>query len=289
MSTGLRNKLNGINSNLVSNGSFSTNFTDWTQATGSATRDEGSGANSTTGFMKLIADGTNAGKAYNTAAITVKPHQIYKLKFYFKKAPSNDTNGKVLIGTTSGGYEITATKEYSDTDWTEHEFWFRTKSGTTSIYLTFLTATTTNTHECHFDEIRLCHYPGSLQEIFHKGFIKIYSGSQPSSADNSVSSSTLLCTIYSNGTSEGLTFDDSADGTMNKKTGETWSGTAVASSTAGWFRLVTSSDSGNSSIVEERIDGSVATSGAQLNMSSTSITEGAVQTISTFQITVPAD
>ncbi|MBF0517766.1 MAG: hypothetical protein HQK97_11740 [Nitrospirae bacterium] len=128
----------------------------------------------------------------------------------------------------------------------------------------------------------------SLQEIFYKGFIQIYSGSQPTLPDN-VPSGTLLCTLYSDGTSAGLSFDDAAAGTIAKAAAETWSGTAVATATAGWFRLMAAGDDGAASATEERIDGAVATSGSQLNMSSTSITQGAVQTISTFTITMPSE
>ncbi|MBF0555912.1 MAG: hypothetical protein HQK96_15415 [Nitrospirae bacterium] len=127
----------------------------------------------------------------------------------------------------------------------------------------------------------------SLQEIFYKGFIQIYSGAQPALPDN-VPSGTLLCTLYSDGTSAGLSFDDAVAGVISKAAAETWSGTAVATTTAGWFRLMATGDDGASSTTEERIDGAVATSGSQLNMSSTAITSGAVQTISTFTITMPS-
>lgn len=89
----------------------------------------------------------------------------------------------------------------------------------------------------------------------------------------------------------GLTFGDAAAGALVKNPSETWSGVAVASNTAGWFRLVGAvSDAGSadSSEVYHRLDGNVATSGANLNLSSTTITSGATQTLSTFSITVPA-
>jgi len=95
----------------------------------------------------------------------------------------------------------------------------------------------------------------------------------------------------------GLTFEGSqltsqaANGIMTKTASETWQGTAAATGTAGWFRFVGPVvDAGSADSVEAfmRLDGSVATSGAQLNLSSTSMTAAAIQTISTFQITVPA-
>ena len=90
----------------------------------------------------------------------------------------------------------------------------------------------------------------------------------------------------------GLKMDyNAAAGVFTKDITQTWSGTAVATNTAGWFRYKGSvSDAGalDSSSVYLRMDGSIATSGSDMNMTSTSITSGAVQTINTFQFTVPA-
>lgn len=90
----------------------------------------------------------------------------------------------------------------------------------------------------------------------------------------------------------GLKMDyNAAAGVFTKDTTQTWSGTAVATGTAGWFRYkgsVVDAGSLDSSAVFLRMDGSIATSGADMNMSSTSITSGALQTLSTFQFTIPA-
>ena len=89
----------------------------------------------------------------------------------------------------------------------------------------------------------------------------------------------------------GLLFDDSAAGALVKSTSQTWSGVAGNTGTAGWFRLVGSvadAGSADSSEVFHRLDGNVATSGANLNLSSTSIVATATQTLSTFTLTEPA-
>lgn len=89
----------------------------------------------------------------------------------------------------------------------------------------------------------------------------------------------------------GLNWEPAATGTMVKRTDETWQGTAVASGTAGWFRWVAGvTDAGASDGAEAiiRLDGAVATSGGQLNMSSTTVSSGAVQTVSSDQIIIPA-
>jgi hypothetical protein len=89
----------------------------------------------------------------------------------------------------------------------------------------------------------------------------------------------------------GLKFGVSVAGVLSKLASQVWSGVAVASGTAGWFRFVGSvADSGvtDSVATEIRLDGSISTSGAQLNMSSTTVTSGATQTISSFPITLPS-
>lgn len=89
----------------------------------------------------------------------------------------------------------------------------------------------------------------------------------------------------------GLTWGDAAAGAIVKNPLETWTGAAVASGTAGWFRIrgsVVDAGSADASEVFLRLDGSVATSGADLNLSSTTITSGATQTLSAASFTLPA-
>ena len=128
----------------------------------------------------------------------------------------------------------------------------------------------------------------AFQTEFALSFINIYTGTQPSSADDAATG-TLLATIYSDGAAVGLSFDAPVAGAISKAAAQTWSGTAVADGTAGWFRLYEATDTpASSSTTNSRIDGNIATSGANMNMSNTFIANGAVQTISTFTITLPA-
>lgn len=89
----------------------------------------------------------------------------------------------------------------------------------------------------------------------------------------------------------GLKFGDSVAGVLSKLASQAWSGVAGASGTAGWFRFISAEDdagAADSSAEKIRLDGSIATSGAQLNMSSTAIASGATQTINSFALTLPA-
>ena len=89
----------------------------------------------------------------------------------------------------------------------------------------------------------------------------------------------------------GLKFGVSSAGTLSKDEDQVWSGSAAASGTAGWFRFVGPvADSGTTDSTDSqvRLDGSVSTSGADLNLTSTAIAATATQTISGFAVTLPA-
>lgn len=119
-------------------------------------------------------------------------------------------------------------------------------------------------------------------------------GALPNGWTITVSETTLTSTVtaFSGGvnSANGLKFGVSAAGVLSKDANQTWSGVAVASGTAGWFRYVgavTDSGLNDGSESQIRIDGAVATSGAQINMTSTTITAGATQTISGFDCMLP--
>ncbi len=279
LSTGLRNQLLGIISNLVSNGDFTSNTTGWTAV--DATLSSASGGQSGNCLKVAESGGANPGKAYQD--VTTKVGHKYNLSVYFKKGDAD--NGKIMIGTTADEDAIWDSGDLADADWTNHTFTFEATATTTRI--TLQTNDATNGEFSYFDTVVLDCVDAGLKDIFKDCFIEIRTGSQPSSA-NDAPTGTLLVTFYSDGASAGLEFDDASDGVISKKSTETWSGTAVATGTAGWFRMRLPGDSETQNTTDCRIDGACATSGGELNMSSLSITNGAVQTISTFQITMPA-
>lgn len=89
----------------------------------------------------------------------------------------------------------------------------------------------------------------------------------------------------------GLQLGSSLAGVLSKLVSQVWKGTAVASGTAGWYRHVGSvADAGGADVSESeiRIDGNIASSGANMNMTNTSVTNGADQTLSSFSLTDPA-
>jgi hypothetical protein len=160
--------------------------------------------------------------------------------------------------------------------------------------LTFATGTV-NTAEAFAATTRIVACTGgSIKDVLMDGVIRIYSGSQPSSPDAAVTGTLLLEISESAGTfaagafDNGLEFGAAASGVIAKAAAETWQDVGLASGTAGYFRFVANAtDAGGASTTLPRIDGSVGTSGADLNMSSTSIASGSTYTIDSFQLTLP--
>lgn len=136
---------------------------------------------------------------------------------------------------------------------------------------------------------------GCLADVMKDGVIKIYSGSQPADADTTIGSATLLLTLtQSSGAwvadafDNGLDFEqDASSAVLTKESTETWSGVAVASGEAGFFRhYANATDDGSASTTLPRIDGSVGSSG-DLKLYN-SIVSGRTYTLTTYQLTFPS-
>lgn len=133
---------------------------------------------------------------------------------------------------------------------------------------------------------------------FANGVIDVYSGSQPANADLAPTGTKLGRFTLSSGAfvagspTNGLTFAAAADGAVAKSGVWSFSG-GLATGTAGWFRFKTNAgadtdtdDSGTKA--QARIDGSVAVSGADMNISNLSITPSTPVTIDSFTWTQPS-
>lgn len=128
---------------------------------------------------------------------------------------------------------------------------------------------------------------GSLKAALAGGEIRIYAGTVPTTADDSIGSATLLVTIKNAGA--GINFDTTAAaGILAKAPGETWSGVNAATGTAAFFRHVLSADTGASSTTAVRIQGTCAVAGADINLTSVALTSGATQTIDAYSVAQPA-
>lgn len=107
---------------------------------------------------------------------------------------------------------------------------------------------------------------------------------------------TLTCTFaaMSGGVAaaNGLQFGDPVAGVINRPSNKVWGFTGLAAGVAGWFRLRASvSDSGAAVTAAPwlaRIDGAIATSGAEMALSNITVSVGSPNTIDTFSFTMPA-
>jgi hypothetical protein len=119
--------------------------------------------------------------------------------------------------------------------------------------------------------------------LCNSGTFNIYSGSQPADANTAIGAQVLLVTLTFGPTAFGGAVASGSAGSriITATANAITPGTAVANGTAAWFRVL------KSDATTVVFDGSVGTSGCDLNISNTAITIGAVVSISSFTITQP--
>jgi hypothetical protein len=124
----------------------------------------------------------------------------------------------------------------------------------------------------------------AVTALLNNGWIAIYSGTSPGL--NAAPTGTLLATMRFANPTAFATATASA-GTVTATANAITSGTAAATNTAGYCALVTSGWSGTGTPTAAQVVaiGTVGTSGANLNLSSTSIVSGATVSCSSFTIT----
>lgn len=110
--------------------------------------------------------------------------------------------------------------------------------------------------------------------LLNNGYLEIYDGTQAATADTAVGAQVLLAVLRWNSTAFGSA--SSGVATANAITSDT---DANATGTASWFRA---KKSDNTTVV---FDGSVGTSGADLNLATVSIAEHATVAASAFTFT----
>jgi hypothetical protein len=107
------------------------------------------------------------------------------------------------------------------------------------------------------------------------GLLRIYDGTIPTNADTALGAQVLLAE---------LTFSDPAFGAASNGVATasaiTSDSSANATGTASWFRIVSSTPT-------TIMDGTVGTSGEDLNLNTTSIVSGATVSVTAFTVTVP--
>lgn len=117
-----------------------------------------------------------------------------------------------------------------------------------------------------------------IQTTFDSGVLEIRSGTRPASADT-LPTGTVLATIPIPADS----FNAASGGTITKQ-GVWQDGSADATGTATWFRLQQAADLGTTNTTDERIDGDVAVSASDLNLTTTAIATADQITITQFDL-----
>jgi hypothetical protein len=115
----------------------------------------------------------------------------------------------------------------------------------------------------------------ALARLLDNGYLRIYSGSQPTNADTALGAQVLLAELRFNATSAPAA--SAGVLTFNALTSDT---SADATGTAAFYRALKSD---GSSVV---MDGSVGTSSADLVLNSTAIQSGAQVDVTSFAVTV---
>jgi len=120
-------------------------------------------------------------------------------------------------------------------------------------------------------------------------FMNIYAGTQPADANTGAGSSTILGLVTKDDDGvTALTFDAAAAGVSSKAAAQVWRFHGLTNGTSGWFRMwVTGDTPASDSTTYPRLDGSIGTSGADLNISNTAIVTSAVTTVDSFTVTLP--
>lgn len=129
----------------------------------------------------------------------------------------------------------------------------------------------------------------SFKTTMDLGFVDLYSGAVPADADASIGAAVKVCRVSNNSTGTGLLFDTAAaSGIIAKKPSETWSGVNLASGTASFYRHVAAgADAGGSSTTLPRVQGTIATAGADMNISNPVLVSGATQTLDFYTVALP--
>lgn len=131
----------------------------------------------------------------------------------------------------------------------------------------------------------------SFKASLDDGYMRIYGGAEPASADDAESATVLVDITDASqvlGAGTGIDFAASAAaGVLSKDGVQVWSGVISTGGTATHFRLLEQADGGGSSSTDKRVQGSIGTAGADLNLSSVALVATATQTIDAFSVTLP--
>lgn len=251
-STGAKNKQGGMVTNLTINPSFTVDTTGWTAA--NSTLGVVSGKLEITGV-----GGINPAKAWQD--IITEVGRLYQLSVSFQKGTG--VSGSFKIGTTTVEDENYTSKTLTDVILTKHEIGFIASETTTRI--TLISNSIVVGETSLFDEVRCQNILDGFGDIFRNCRINLYQAPQVSDPDLAAPDSDKLLQI-SNG-ANGLTWESSVFGLVNKSLTESWQGIATKAGLLSWFRIFEENDDPTTdSTLNARIDGTIGIESSDLNM-----------------------
>lgn len=136
--------------------------------------------------------------------------------------------------------------------------------------------------------------PYAFEEIFHRGCIEVYTGTQPADG-NAAPTGTLLGRITINGAawslgnvSQGLVFLRTGQ-YISKPLVAQWAMDVIATGNAGWWRLVSQHETGGPSYELPRLDGAISATPdtAEWTVPNTGMAAGSTVPIDSFTLTIP--
>jgi hypothetical protein len=114
----------------------------------------------------------------------------------------------------------------------------------------------------------------AMAALCNTGYLRIYDGTQPATADTAITSQVLLAELTFGATAFG-----SASAGVCTANAITADSSANATGTASWFRVWKSNGT------DEVYDGSVGTTGCDLNLNTVSIVSGASVSVTSLTLT----
>ena len=279
-STGLRDKLNGIDTNVLTNGLFATNTAGWTAAAGTLAALVGPSPDGS--YLQITSSGAALAQAYQDFPTVIGGLYRVGLQFEAGTAP----NAQVLVGSDASPSSILISPNYSDVAWNKKDLFFIATA--TITRLTLQSNATGAAQTALFDGVIVEEILNGFRRVMINCFINVYTGNQPATADLAASGN-LLYTLTKNGDGiTGLTWLPSSGGVINLDVSVPVNGTAGLGGTAGYARCYENTDNpALASSLNARFDMAIATSGAEINMTNTTIQQGAVQSCTGFSYTLP--
>ena len=275
-SDGLKNKSAGQLINLVTNGDFETDTSGWTGDGATLTRDATGGVGAS-GALSIANSGAAAGKAHTD--ITTVVGDIYFVSF---NLPSGDAGGAQLLVGTAADEDAAAISPVYAVGADTNKFAFVATDTTTR--LTFVVDSTTQDEFVLLDAISVDALDDGVRGVFEGGGIALYTGPQPTSA-NDAASGTLIADVNETADSGEIVFDGASNGSLSLPSGVLWEGTNVATGSYGYGRIYEKgADPNAASTTDARLDFSIGTSGADLNLGNISATAGASSRFTSFSL-----